>query len=72
MKQTRCKFKCNQVTTYEGGGRDIEMSPVVSGSEENKSFWQYTPIGKFTMSCVNPNAEFVPGKEYYIDITLAN
>jgi hypothetical protein len=70
MKQTRCKFKCDSVTLREGAN-DVEMSPVVNGSEENKTFWKYTPGGKFTMSWINPNIQFTPGKEYYFDITPA-
>jgi hypothetical protein len=47
------------------------MSAVTDGSEENKSFWQYTPVGNFSMSCVNPNVNFEQGKEYYLDISIA-
>lgn len=68
---TRCKFKCDRVTEHAGGNRDVHMTPVMSGSEENKSFWAASPGGEFRLNWVNPNVRFVPGKEYYIDISLA-
>ena len=69
---TRCKFKCNSVTEHEGGNKSAELVPVVSGSEENKNFWKYTPSGKLELTWLNPNVEFKPGQEYYLDITPAN
>lgn len=47
------------------------MYPVTSGSPENESFFKWTPGGKLELSTVNPEAakQFVPGKQYYIDIT---
>lgn len=70
---TRCKFKCDRVTSHEGGKRDVHMSPVFSQDQnsENKAFWDQSPGGNFTLNWINPNVEFVPGKEYYIDITEA-
>lgn len=67
---TRCKFKCESITTFENGV-SVKMYPVHSGSEENKSFYQYTPGGSLDLQVLNPEAAkmFQPGKEYYIDIS---
>jgi len=70
METTRCKFKCNSVTDH-GAAKDVDMSPVTGDTPENKTFWQYTPSGSFKMGWVNPNVSFIPGKEYYLDITPA-
>ena len=70
---TRCKFKCNTVTQYEGGKKDVDMSPVYSSdpASENKAFWDASPGGSFKLNYVNPAVSFEPGKEYYLDITEA-
>jgi hypothetical protein len=67
---TRAKFVCDEVATTIHG-RTIRMFPVTSGSEENKEFFKWTPSGKLEMGIVNPDVEFVPGKEYYLDFTEA-
>lgn len=52
----------------------ITLTPVTGTTEENKSFWKYTPSGKIELQVVNPEAadQFEVGKEYYIDFTPAN
>lgn len=71
----RAKFYVYSVTRTTGGSVNVQLQPVTSGSEENKSFWQYTPSGKLEM---NMNAgvaaadAFEPGQEYYIDFTPAS
>lgn len=70
-KVTRCKFKCDSILLLENGHKNVTLLPVMSGSEENKSFWKQSPGGKFELYYVNPEVEFIPGKEYYIDISLA-
>lgn len=51
----------------------VTLYPVINGSEENKSFFQYTPSGKIELGIVNAEAakQFEVGKEYYIDFTPA-
>lgn len=70
---TRCKFKCNSVTTHAGGARTVEMAPVYSSdpNSENKSFWDASPGGEFKLHWINPKVSFEAGKEYYLDITEA-
>lgn len=68
----RCKYKCESVN-YTVDGAKIVMVPVISGSKENETFFKYTPWGKFEMGTVNLDAAatFIPGQDYYIDISAA-
>lgn len=68
----KAKFKVESVTTFANGA-SIKMHPVQSGSEENKKFYQYTPGGTLDLMVINAETakQFIPGKEYYIDISLA-
>jgi hypothetical protein len=69
--KVRCKFNCHYKSS---DGKQIEFSPVYTGSEENKSFFEATPGGHIILNTVNAeaSAHFEVGKEYYIDFTLAN
>lgn len=69
---TRAKFKVDSVEHYEYGG-NVKMSPVYTGSEENKGFWEATPSGSLQMRIDNQKAlaQFEPGKEFYLDFTPA-
>ena len=67
---TRCKFKCDSVTQFEGAA-SVVLTPVVGGTDENKEFWKYTPSGKLEFNYVNENVKFIPGKTYYLDVTEA-
>jgi len=51
----------------------VNLVPVISGSEENLSFWKYTPAGFITLQITNPSAieQFKVDSEYYIDFTEA-
>lgn len=71
MSKTRAKFQCNSVTQNENGSSQVSLSPVTSGSEENKSFWNETPAGAIELSITNPEAIFEEGAEYYVDFTKA-
>lgn len=42
---TRCKVKCETVTTGEAWS-SIKLIPVTRGSEENKKFFKHTPGGE--------------------------
>lgn len=69
----RTKFICSSKTESPGGQWSIAFVAVTSGSEENKTFWKYTPTGNAAFSTINEAAvkEFVVGKEYYFDITAS-
>ena len=49
----------------------LEFAPVTQGSEENKTFWKYTPTGKIELGTINRNVvkALDLGKEYYVYIT---
>jgi len=56
-----------------GDGATITLRPVVDGSEENKQFYKWTPGGNVLLSTINSDAakQFIVGKSYYVDFTLA-
>lgn len=72
----RAKFYCSSMTMIPGGEKfqyiqyNYKFSAVTSGSDENKSFWKYTPAGNIELSSIKDNL-FEVGKEYYLDFTLA-
>lgn len=70
----RAKFYVDSVKPYNDEATTVLLRAVVSGSEENKSFWKYTPSGEIQMTISNPNAlaQFVVGQEYYVDFTIAD
>lgn len=67
------KFKVGSVTNFGNNNHNVNLSPVVSGSEENKSFSLYTPSGKIEMLINNPDAIgfFEPGEDYYVEFKKA-
>lgn len=73
---TRAKFYCNSITKslhWDGTKRNLfttNFNPVMSTSDENKSFFAATPTGKLELGQFLEDA-FEVGKEYYIDISLA-
>lgn len=74
-KTVRCKFRCNSMKQYLDGSKNkmlysYEFSVVYNGSPENEMYFAYTPSGTLTIGAFNDKL-FEPGKEYYIDVTLA-
>lgn len=74
----RAKFLCQSVTKIKSWPGVKEGEPflynsefnVVSvGSPENKEFFASTPSGQISIKSTGDL--FEPGKEYYIDFTLA-
>ena len=67
----RCKFVCSYKD--EKSGR-VSLSPVYSGSDENKAFFEATPSGEIHFNTVNAVAfnSFAVGCEYYIDFAPAD
>lgn len=72
---TRCKFRCNEVLKTESGSNvtpftyHVKFTPVTQGSKENELFFAWTPSGLLTLTVKQDL--FVPGKEYFLDISLA-
>lgn len=66
----RAKFVCVQNDPNVG----IILNVVNDGSEENKSFFKYTPGGQVVLHILNPAAaeQFEVGKEYYVDFTVCD
>lgn len=69
-RTVRCKMKCKEATQYEDWCQ-YRFEPVVSGSKENEKFFKYTPGGELSLEVSNQH-HFIPGKEYFIDISLAD
>lgn len=67
---TRAKFVCQSVTD-NGDTKSVVLTPVTNGSDEDKSFWKWTPSGRIEMQVLNPDVKFEPKKTYYVDFTEA-
>lgn len=73
----RAKFVVQSVTRTQhwdkakGEVQTIKLTPVTSGSDENKAFYDATPGGSIDLQTLNPQAAsyFELGKEYYLDFT---
>lgn len=71
------KFRVQQVkhiwysNETEPDSVSVTLSPVYSGSEENKAFFAATPSGEITMLINNKiaSAQFKPGQAYYVEFT---
>ncbi len=72
MSKTRCKFVCQECKIGNAGDGLIytyKLAAVTSGSPENEEFWKWTPNGELNFDCVAQRDAFIPGEEYYIDIS---
>ena len=67
VKQSRYQSQGNELLTT------IKLNPVVSGSEENKQFYRWSPSGSIDLGTVNPAVveQFHIGDEFYVDFTPA-
>ena len=70
MDSVAAKFLCDSIKTYANGG-EVILKPVTTGSEENKTFFDYTPSGEINLRLVKKETLdfFIPGKAYYINFT---
>lgn len=70
------KFICTGIVDNpEYENKTVSFNPVVSGSEENKSFSKYTPSGSLILTIsydTSASDVFELHKEYYLNITPAN
>lgn len=75
MSTVKAKFKCDHIDDRpEYQQKEVTLSPVISGSEENKSFAKYTPAGLLQLSIsyeTKASDFFEPGESYYLDIIKA-
>ena len=75
MKKVRAKFECVGIidhSDYES--KSVSFSPVIGGSNENKSFSKFTPSGSLVLEIsyeTEASNAFKEGKEYYLDFTEA-
>ena len=70
MDKVRCKFSCVNVETANNQSM-IKLQAVTTGSEENDSFFKYTPWGNLEFGWIDEQKAsqmFTVGKEYFIDI----
>jgi len=71
MTVVRAKFVCisKEHSTHDPNHGEVRLEAVTGGSDENDSFFKYTPSGQLRMGLLNPGAFafFEPGKEYMID-----
>jgi len=76
MRTVKAKFECTGIDDQpEYQGKHVELVPVVTGSEENKSFSKFTPSGilNLMISYETPASDFFTiGGEYYLDIRKAD
>lgn len=76
--RTRAKFVCTTEThvRWSPNGnfqRSYEFSAVYDmDAPEDQRFCKATPTGNLKITVDNPAVEFIPGKAYYLDFTLAN
>lgn len=71
MEKVRAKFVCNGIKDDSfNKQKSVSFTPVINGSDENKSFSKYTPSGSAFM-CISYETTaanfFEEGKEYYLD-----
>lgn len=70
--KVRAKFYVYSKTLYADTCA-VLLQPVTSGSEENKTFWKYTPSGKLEMNVAKEVGDmFEIGQEFYLDFTPAS
>lgn len=73
----RAKFKISSITQTAHWNKpgallySLTMSPVTSGSDENRRFFEATPGGEIKLSVVSAEvgAQFPVGMEVYVDFT---
>lgn len=67
----RAKFKVESVVHNGVDGGTVKLTPVVSGSAENESFFRWTPWGAIEIGTINEAAltQFEQGAEFYVDFT---
>ena len=72
----RAKFHVTSIEASLSGNTEmktVKLSPVCSGSEENKQFFKWTPSGRIELGVLNGDAAkaFNLGQEFFVDFTPA-
>lgn len=75
----KAKFLVNSITESKHWDaskpnlKTIKLSPVTSGSEENKNFYASSPSGSIELGTINAEAaaSFEIGAEYYVTFDKA-
>lgn len=69
----RAKFRVESITELESNCGEVKLRAVTGGSNENLTFWKFTPAGTITMHIDNPVSmkQFIPGQEFYVDFIPA-
>ena len=69
----KAKFEVVELTKFGNGGGKVVLNPVTGGSDENRSFWKYTPAGKLELVIDNPQAfaQFDQMGEFYVTLEKA-
>lgn len=69
----RLKVVCVEVAQFPDQLAKVRFVAVTSGSDENKSFFKYTPNANLEFNTINASAasEFEPGKSYYVTLEQA-
>ncbi len=70
----RAKFKVESVESNGADGGTVKLTPVMSGSPENESFFKFTPWGSIEIGTINMAAlaQFERGAEFYVDFIRAD
>lgn len=70
----RAKFKVESVELNGADGGTVKLTPVMSGSHENESFFKLTPWGSIEIGTINiaALAQFEQGAEFYVDFIRAD
>lgn len=70
----RAKFYVASVLSDDNNLATVRLHPVTSGSKENDEFYKWTPGGEIVLSTINESAaaQFVPGKQFYVDFTATD
>lgn len=75
MTKVRAKFECVSVQDFpECEQKEVNLMPVIEGSEENKSFAKYTPAGSLDLMIsyeTEASGFFEEGGQYYLDVSKA-
>lgn len=70
--KTRAKFSCVEIKEFDSDCRaTIKLTPVYSGSEENRQFYAWTPTGSIILGVLSADHGFKCGYDYYVDFTQA-